>query len=200
MALTALGLCTGRTAHMGSRGIALPFRDHGTRRGRGVSVTPRPLFTPPAKDPLPIIQEAWWAPGSVWTGAENLAPTGIRFPDSPARSQSLYQLRYLGPHNVIYQCWYPKMHTKKLQSCIIFGQPTYSLCAVQLLLSSSSSSSSISYTAQPVASNKAVWTQWRKAWRIFYNVSTHSIDIYTDKNMWRSQTKYFNFYDNILQL
>jgi hypothetical protein len=25
--------CTGRTAHMGSRGVALPFHDHGTRRG-----------------------------------------------------------------------------------------------------------------------------------------------------------------------
>jgi hypothetical protein len=26
----ALRLCTGRTAHRGSRGIALPFNDHGT--------------------------------------------------------------------------------------------------------------------------------------------------------------------------
>ena len=51
----ALRLCTGRTAHRGSRGIALPFHDHGTRRGLGVSVTPRPLFTP-GKDPVPIVQ------------------------------------------------------------------------------------------------------------------------------------------------
>jgi hypothetical protein len=29
----ALRLCTGRTAHRVSRGIALPFHDHGTRRG-----------------------------------------------------------------------------------------------------------------------------------------------------------------------
>jgi hypothetical protein len=29
----ALRLCTGRTAHRGSRGIDLPFHDHGTRRG-----------------------------------------------------------------------------------------------------------------------------------------------------------------------
>jgi len=29
----ALRLCTGRTAHRGSRGIALPFLDHGTIRG-----------------------------------------------------------------------------------------------------------------------------------------------------------------------
>ena len=69
----ALRLCTGRTAHRGSRGIALLFHDHGTRRGRGVSVTSRPLFTP-GKDPVRIVQEAGWAPGPVWTGAENLAP------------------------------------------------------------------------------------------------------------------------------
>jgi len=67
----------------GSRGIALLFLDHGTRRGWGVSVTPRPLFTP-GKDPVPIVHEAGWAPGPVWTGAENLAPTGIRSPDRPA--------------------------------------------------------------------------------------------------------------------
>jgi hypothetical protein len=29
----ALRLCTGRTAHRGSRGIALLFHDNGTRRG-----------------------------------------------------------------------------------------------------------------------------------------------------------------------
>ena len=33
---------------------------------------PRPLFTP-----VPILQEAGWAPGPVWTGAENLAPPGF---------------------------------------------------------------------------------------------------------------------------
>jgi len=31
------------------------------------------------------------APGPVWTGAENLVPTGILSPDRPARSQSLYR-------------------------------------------------------------------------------------------------------------
>ena len=41
-----LRLCTGRTARRGSRGIAIPFHDHGTRRRWGVSVTLRPLFTP----------------------------------------------------------------------------------------------------------------------------------------------------------
>ena len=58
---------------------------------------PQPLFTP-GKYPVPIAQEAGWAPGPVWTGAENLAPTGIRSLDLPARSQSLYRLSYPGPN------------------------------------------------------------------------------------------------------
>jgi len=95
----ALRLCTGRMAHRGIWGIALLFLDHGTRRGWGVSVTPRPLFTP-RKDPVPIVQEAGWVPGPVWTGTENLAPTGIRSPDRPAHSQSLYRLRYPAHENV----------------------------------------------------------------------------------------------------
>jgi len=33
-----LSFCTGRTAHRESRGIALPFHDHGIRTGCGVSV------------------------------------------------------------------------------------------------------------------------------------------------------------------
>ena len=45
-----------------------------------------PAALPPGKDPVPIVQEAGWAPGPVWTGVENLAPTGIRSPDRPARS------------------------------------------------------------------------------------------------------------------
>ena len=49
---------------------------------------------PPGKDPVPIVQEAGWAPEPVWTGAENLAPTKIRSPDRPARSQSIYRLSY----------------------------------------------------------------------------------------------------------
>jgi hypothetical protein len=49
---------------------------------------------PPGKTPVPIVQEAVWAPGLVWTGAENLAPTGIRSPDRPTRNQSLYRLSY----------------------------------------------------------------------------------------------------------
>ena len=50
----ALRLCTGRTAHRGTRGIALLFHDHGTRRGWGLSITPRPLFAPPGKTRYPL--------------------------------------------------------------------------------------------------------------------------------------------------
>ena len=61
---------------------------------------PSPDRFTPGKDPVPIVQEVGWAPGSVWTDAENLAPspTGIRLPDRPARSESLYRLSYRGPH------------------------------------------------------------------------------------------------------
>ena len=51
------------------------------------------LFTT-GKDPETIVQEAGWAPSPVWTGAENLDLTGIRSPDRPVRSQSLYRLSY----------------------------------------------------------------------------------------------------------
>ena len=72
----ALRLCTGHTAHSGSKGIALLFHDHGTRRGWGVSVTLRPLFIP-GKDLVPLVQEAGWALGLVWTRTENLASPGF---------------------------------------------------------------------------------------------------------------------------
>ena len=48
----------------------------------------------PGKDPVPILYEAEWAPGPLWTVAENFAPTGIRTFDRPSRSQSLYRLSY----------------------------------------------------------------------------------------------------------
>ena len=70
-----------------------------TRRGRVVSSRPLPYFMP-GKDPVPIVQEAWWTPGPVWTGGKS-RHTGIRSPDRPARSQSLYRLSY--PAHIIRQ-------------------------------------------------------------------------------------------------
>ena len=72
------------------RGIALLFHYCGTRRGWVVSNTSRPHFTP-RKDPVPIIQEAGWAPGPVWTGGKS-RPHRDSIPDRPVRSQSLYPL------------------------------------------------------------------------------------------------------------
>jgi hypothetical protein len=40
------------------------------------NATPRPLY-PRGRDLAPIVQEAGWAPGPIWTGTENLAPTGF---------------------------------------------------------------------------------------------------------------------------
>jgi hypothetical protein len=53
-----------------------------------VNATPRPL-NPQEWDPVPIVQEAEWAPGLVWTSVENLAYTGIRFPDRPAHDWAI---------------------------------------------------------------------------------------------------------------
>ena len=44
---------------------------NGSRRGQRHA--PAALY--PVKDPVPIVQEAGWAPGPVRTGAENLALT-----------------------------------------------------------------------------------------------------------------------------
>ena len=54
---------------------------------RGQRHAPAVLY-PPEKDPVSVVQEVGWASGPVWIGAENLVPSGIRSPDSPARRQS----------------------------------------------------------------------------------------------------------------
>jgi len=54
-----------------------------------------PAALPPGKRPGTHCIGGWVDPN--WTGAENLASTGIRSPDRPARSESLYRLHYPGP-------------------------------------------------------------------------------------------------------
>jgi hypothetical protein len=80
----------------GSRGIALLFLDLSTGRGEGSAPCPRHLT--PRKEPVSNVQEAGWAQEPVWTCAKNIAPTGIRSPDSPACSQPLCRLSYPGPN------------------------------------------------------------------------------------------------------
>ena len=57
-----------------------------------ISSTPRPHSTP-GKHPVPILQEAGWASGPVWTGGKSRPHRGL-IPDPPGRSQSLYRLSY----------------------------------------------------------------------------------------------------------
>ena len=82
------------------RGIALLFHDRGTRRGWVVSSTPWPHFTT-GKDPVPILQEAGWAPGPVWTGGKS-RPHPDSIPGRPARNQSLYRLSYRAHNSSFY--------------------------------------------------------------------------------------------------
>ena len=56
-----------------------------------------PAALPPGKDLVPIVQESGWAIEPVRTGAEDLARTGIRSPDRPSRSETLYRLSYRSP-------------------------------------------------------------------------------------------------------
>ena len=85
-----------------------------------VSTTPRPLY------PWEW-QETGWVRGPVWTGAENLAPKGIRYPDCPVGSESLYQLSYPDPKLLSRAQWYSLFHCnqkavsyKKLKLWYIF--------------------------------------------------------------------------------
>ena len=69
-----------------------------------VSSTPRPHFTP-GKDPVPILQEAGWAPGPVRTGGKSL-PHGDSIPDRLARSSVAIPTELPGPHSPFVYVWY----------------------------------------------------------------------------------------------
>jgi len=88
----ALRLCTGRTAHRGNKVINLLFLDHGIRRGWGVSVTPRPFFTP-GKTRYPLYSRLGGSQGRSGQVRRISPPSGFD-PRTVPRSQSLYWLRY----------------------------------------------------------------------------------------------------------
>ena len=76
-----------------------------------------PAALPPGKTRYPLYRGLGGPLGPVWTDAENLAPTGIRSPDRPARSESLYRLSYPGPLSNAVPA--RKFHCLISSSCII---------------------------------------------------------------------------------
>ena len=58
------------------------FFNRGATCRWAVNSTPRPLF-PHEGATVSIVQEAGWASGPVWTGAEYFALTGVRTPERP---------------------------------------------------------------------------------------------------------------------
>ena len=89
----ALRLCTGRTAHRGSRGIALLFLDHGIRRGEGSASRPSHSLRP-GKTRYPLYRRFGGPQGRSGQVRKISLSTGIPSPDRPARSQPLCRLRY----------------------------------------------------------------------------------------------------------
>ena len=62
-----------------------------------VNTTPRPLYQR-ERDPVPIVQEAGWAPGPERRVGKSRLPTGIRSPDRLVHTESLYLLLYPAPN------------------------------------------------------------------------------------------------------
>ena len=77
-----------------SGGIAQLFLNLGTRRACVVSITPRPIY--PRERPGTHCTGVWVDPGAVLDRCGKSHPTGIRSPDLPTRSESLYRLRHPG--------------------------------------------------------------------------------------------------------
>jgi hypothetical protein len=57
--------------------------------------TPHSGHFTPEKDPAPIAQEAGLAPGPFQMGEENIASIGVRTPNGPTHSESLYRPNYM---------------------------------------------------------------------------------------------------------
>jgi hypothetical protein len=98
------------------RVIALLFLDLGARKRCVVSITPRPLYS--RGRPGTHCTGGWLGPRAGLDVCEKSRPTGIRSTDRPARSHSLYRLRYPGPHNHFIPFWFHVSWVKKLVDII----------------------------------------------------------------------------------
>ena len=97
---------------------------------RGQRHVPAALY--PENDPVSVVQEAGSAAGPFWTGGKPRR-TGIRSPDRPAHSQSLYRLSYpvhvfleVGTKflNLIYLILALRNVEFRARFSLVFGAPT----------------------------------------------------------------------------
>jgi len=95
-------LCTGRTAQRGSRGIALLFHDQRHYKGVRDQRHAPAAFYLSEKIRYPLCRRLGGPQGRSGQVRKISPPTGIRSPDRPARSQSLYRLRYPAPFHTPY--------------------------------------------------------------------------------------------------
>ena len=90
--------------------------------GVGGWAAPRPGRFTPRKDPVPIVQETGWAPGSVWTGAENLAQPpnrdsipGLKQAGTVLAAVQRRHRTYFSEHSE-FMCLYDFQNTQRLSS------------------------------------------------------------------------------------
>ena len=102
--------------------------------------TSRPRSFTLGNGPVPIVKEARWAPGPVWTNAENIAPIGIRSPQRVAKPTTLS--RPAKTHTHTHTHTHTQIHINVIQlqepitqsiahtSTTLFFPPMYGVCFV----------------------------------------------------------------------
>ena len=89
----ALRLCTAVRPIRGVQVLLYPFMTTALEGGEGSAARPGRSL-PPGKTRYPLYERHCGPQGRSGQVRKILPPTGIRSPDRPARSQSLYRLRY----------------------------------------------------------------------------------------------------------
>ena len=90
----------------------------------------------------PLYRRLGGPQGRVWTGAENLVPTGIRSPDRPARSESLYRLSY-----ATYISYFSDWQAYKLPWKLLYVTTTHGINVVYVMSRWYMISRSMGYTS-----------------------------------------------------
>ena len=111
-------------AYRGSRGIALPFMTTALEGGGGSASRPGRSL-PPGKTRYPSYGRLGGPQGQSGQVRKISPPTGIRSPDHPARSQSLYRLSYPA-HKALTAVLYKakrSSHLPRFESCLSVPKP-----------------------------------------------------------------------------